>query len=69
MVLGVPLLEGVEVVSLSVVLMEEEEELLFLRGMVALDHRHLSDSFWLSLVLTFADSEDVVCTKVAVDPG
>ena len=67
MVLGVPLLEGVEVVSLSVVLMEEEEELL--RGMVALDHRHLSDSFWLSLVLTFADSEDVVCTKVAVDPG
>ena len=67
MVLGGPLLEGVEVVSLSVVLMEEEEELL--RGMVALDHRHLSDSFWLSLVLTFADSEDVVCTKVAVDPG
>lgn len=69
MVLGAPLLEGVEVVSLSVVLMEEEEEPLFPRGMVALDHHYLSDSFWLSLVLTFADSEDAVCTKVAVDPG
>lgn len=35
----------------------------------AQDHRHLSDSVWLSLALTSADSEDVVCTKVAVAPA
>lgn len=66
MVLGAPLLEEVEEVSL-LILMEEEEELLVL-GVAALDHYLLSDSVWRAHFSTSEDFEDVVCTKVAVCP-
>lgn len=52
---------------LLVVLMEEEEEPLGLVVAVQ-DRHHLSDSVWLSLALTSAGFEDVVCTNVAVAP-
>lgn len=68
-VLGAPLSEGVEEVHLLAVLMEGEEAQLGFEGVVAQDHHCLSDSVWPSLVLTSADFEDVVCTKVAVAPA
>ena len=66
--LGAPLLEGVEEVSLLLILMEEEGELLAL-GVAALDHYRLSDSVCRAHFSTSEDFEDVVCTKVAVCPG
>ncbi len=70
MELGAPLLEGVEEVHLLADLMEEAEEEVLGPGVAAAqDHHPLSDSVWLSLALTSADSEDVVCTKAAVAPG
>lgn len=68
-VLEAPLSEGVEEASLLVVLMEEEEELIGLGVVVVQEYHPLSDSVWLSLALTSADFEDVVCTKVAVAPA
>lgn len=69
MVLGAPLLEEVEEECLLVVPMEEGEPLARGKVVVANDHHPLSDSAWLSLALTSADSEDAVCTTVAVAPG
>lgn len=69
-VLGAPLLEGVEEVHLLAVLMEEVEEEVLGPGVVAAqDHHPLSDSVWLSLALTSVDFEDAVYTKAAVAPG
>lgn len=70
MVLGAPLLEGVEEVRLLAVPKEEAEEEALGPGVVAAqDHHPLSGSVWLSLALTSVDFEDVVCTKAAVAPG
>lgn len=68
MVLEAPLLEGVEEVCFSVVLMEEVEGLRHLWVVAVQDHLPLSDSVLLSLASTSVDSGDAVCTKAAVAP-